>query len=1052
MLRFHIFILFLSILIANKAKRPDNIYSPDPFKLNQLGKIGDHSFPTNPMSDRARGYLLQGKAQTAVTNYGNYIDIEVNPNGSWGEYSYLYEVSFIAGIPGHSNSSNYLWQNIETINDDNGTTLYGIWESQNAYESWFKNNDTTFVGIIFNTQDDDGLWEPDSLSKKLSIDQIIKEYQWTINHNSRKIILSAEANKSPNKSSSKIGLIYPWALRPRLIQREDQFDFYDYGKDQQEWTSDDNYDYFGANTAESCLSFFSPTFNTDWHASTMARTNTHNTSVTSGDIFGNTYVTDPMDTYPLLAHSGYSSTWPLKPNSSTGKYEPYWPGWWAKDYNINLQGCSESRKDPDCWEEVTGRFISDMDVYMEFDDRWAHRGNQINTNNEYEQTGYPMGLRVMSEAHSYGVSYAEDILFVTVKVRNESGDWCAEDEFGNPVLDDLGNQNCGEAMIMPDGTKLNRGKGFNYSGMSLGFWNDGVILTGDKYGNNNYWSSADDYMKYYWEIFEVNNERMLISMAMIGDYDGQSGVNGHAMNPDITSPGNEFGLVATQLLDSPKATRPIDLDNDGIIDIFPGEPLKMTDWHWLDWYLRPGVTHPESLSGDCYAGTPGCPQAKNKEELFYKIMVGDTSNLTENEQAWHFHTKNPSSDSPSELNPHFDSLEGIKEEMVFQRPPEGVDPIVVMSCGPFDLPVGREVPFSFCIIFGQNEDDIINNARFAQVMYNSNYQGFTPPNRPLAHAESESGRVKIFWNNKSENSKDVLTGYSDFEGYKIYKSLDGGKTWGNPSDMIYDLNGIFAGWRPFQQFDLSSIDDSLHCVYENKYNCSPEESRGHSIMGKDPYSPWFSLGQNTGFEAIKLTEYFITPEDTFMYMFEDLDVVDGLEYTYSVVSYDMGVEPPYSIQYSDNGDGTFQSTIDTNYSNPNKWADPEGYVYLENSKGTTILDKNFIQVYPGSSPKKELRSIQVVPNPYLSNSMLNETDLQRRIRFINLSQNCTISIYTLSGELVSKLEHKSLTSGNKFWDMRTINNQEISPGLYIYHVVDNELKDENFIGKFAIVR
>ncbi len=56
------------------------------------------------MSDRARGYLLQGKAQTAITNYGNYIDIEVNPNGAWGEYAYLYEVSFLAGIPGHSNT------------------------------------------------------------------------------------------------------------------------------------------------------------------------------------------------------------------------------------------------------------------------------------------------------------------------------------------------------------------------------------------------------------------------------------------------------------------------------------------------------------------------------------------------------------------------------------------------------------------------------------------------------------------------------------------------------------------------------------------------------------------------------------------------------------------------------------------------------------------------------------------------------------------------------------------------------------------------------------
>ena len=46
--------------------------------------------------------------------------------------------------------------------------------------------------------------------------------------------------------------------------------------------------------------------------STMARTNTHNTEVGAGDMFGDTYVTDPADTYPLLAHSGYGSTWPKK--------------------------------------------------------------------------------------------------------------------------------------------------------------------------------------------------------------------------------------------------------------------------------------------------------------------------------------------------------------------------------------------------------------------------------------------------------------------------------------------------------------------------------------------------------------------------------------------------------------------------------------------------------------------------------------------------------------------------------------------------------------------
>ena len=1043
---------YLSLGIGNEIGRPPLYHTPDPFKTNSVSKIGDHPYPTNPMSDRARGYLLQGKAQTAILNYGNYIDIEVNPNGAWGEYAYLYEVSFLAGIPGQSYSSNYTWSNIETVTDEEGIPIYSIWESQDAYEAWYKNGDTIFVGILFEAAEDDGIWEPDSISRKRTVNEISKSNQWLIQSDENKIIISTTGNLNPNKPSSRIGFIYPWALRPKLISREEQFDYYDYGDDQQEWTEDDHYVYYGANTAESCLSYYSPTFNTDWHASTNARSLTHNTEISAGDLFGSTYVTDPADTYPLLAHSAYGSTWPKRFNPLTNQLESFWPGWWAQDYNINLPGCSQSRKDPDCWEDAPGRFISDMDVYLEFDDRWAHRGNQVNTNNEYEQTGYPMGLRVMSEAHSYGVSYAEDILFVTVKVRNESGDWCAEDEYGYPVLDENGNQICGDGMIMPDGTKLNGGKGFDYSGVSLGFWNDGVILTSDKFGNSSYWSSADDYMKYYWEVFEINNERMLISMAMIGDYDGFSGVAGYAMNPNIQSPGNEFGIVATQLLDSPKATVPVDLDQDGVIDIFPGEPLKMTDWHWLDWYLRPGVTHPESLSGDCYAGTPGCPQAKNKEEIFYKIMIGDTTNISENEHAWHFHTDDPGTDLPEDLNPHFDSLEGIEQEMVFQRPPEGVDPLVLMNCGPFDFPVGREVPFSFCIIFGQDEEDLINNARFAQVMYNSRYQGFTPPNRPNVFAEGLLNKVNIYWDNHSESSKDVLTGYSDFEGYKIYRSIDGGQTWGSSEDMIYDRDGIFVGWQPFQQFDLSAEMDSLHCVYENKYNCEPELSRGHSISGQDPYFPWFNLGNDTGLEIIRLPKPYIFNGDTFTYMFEDNNVLNGIEYTYAVVAYDMGVEPYSITNYVDLGNGQYTTEIDTNFSNPNKWADPDGYASIENSKGTTILDRNFVQVYPGVTPNSDLKNVTVVPNPYIGGSKFNETEHTRRLRFTNLTQSCTIKIFTISGELVSIVQHTNENSGNAFWDMRTINNQEASPGLYIYHIEDMNKVSNQHIGKFAIVR
>ena len=466
----------------------------------------------------------------------------------------------------------------------------------------------------------------------------------------------------------------------------------------------------------------------------------------------------------------------------------------------------------------------------------------------------------------------------------------------------------------------------------------------------------------------------------------------------------------------------------------------------------------ESNSSSCYTGAEGCPQARNKEEIMYKIMAGDTTNLSQNEKLWHFHTENPGTDLGSELNPHFDSLEGLMEETAFLRDPEGLDCSIFLSCGPFDLPVGREVPFSFCIIFGQNEEDLINNARFAQVMYNSKYQGFTPPTRPSAYAETGVGSVNIYWDDAAENSSDVLTGYYDFEGYKIYKSLDGGSTWGAASDRIYDADGLVVGWRPYKQFDLSAEEDSLYCVYSNDNNCEKNQRRNHSISGPDPYFPWFNLGYDTGLDIVRLDESDWKEVDgkTYKYMFIDEDVIDGIEYTYSVVSYDMGVEPTYVTTYHPIGDGQFQTVIDTNFSNPNEWANPEGYASIENSKGTTVLDRNFLQVYPGVQPQENLNNVNIVPNPYRARSQFKETEFERKIRFTNLPQKCKISIFSLSGELIFEISHNDPFSGNEWWDLRTINNQEIAPGLYLYHIqnfdMDSNKKLDEAVGKFAVIR
>ncbi|GBD93898.1 hypothetical protein BMS3Abin05_01493 [bacterium BMS3Abin05] len=70
--------------------------------------------------------------------------------------------------------------------------------------------------------------------------------------------------------------------------------------------------------------------------------------------------------------------------------------------------------------------------------------------------------------------------------------------------------------------------------------------------------------------------------------------------------------------------------------------------------------------------------------------------------------------------------------------------------------------------------------------------------------------------------------------------------------------------------------------------------------------------------------------------------------------------------------------------------------------------------------------------------------------FTHLPSECTIKIYTVTGELVRKLDHKDLDSGQEFWDLRNESNMDVSYGLYLYVVTTPNGKEKG--GKFAIVR
>src|SRR5262245_12807441 len=98
----------------------------------------------------------------------------------------------------------------------------------------------------------------------------------------------------------------------------------------------------------------------------------------------------------------------------------------------------------------------------------------------------------------------------------------------------------------------------------------------------------------------------------------------------------------------------------------------------------------------------------------------------------------------------------------------------------------------------------------------------------------------------------------------------------------------------------------------------------------------------------------------------------------------------------------------------------------------------------------------VVPNPYIEAASFEPARFnvtgrgERRIEFRGLPSTCTIRIYTVRGDLVQTLYHQGSLEGFEPWDLRTRDNLEVAPGLYIFHVDAPGIGTH--VGKFAIVK
>ncbi|NOX19468.1 MAG: T9SS C-terminal target domain-containing protein [Chlorobi bacterium] len=323
----------------------------------------------------------------------------------------------------------------------------------------------------------------------------------------------------------------------------------------------------------------------------------------------------------------------------------------------------------------------------------------------------------------------------------------------------------------------------------------------------------------------------------------------------------------------------------------------------------------------------------------------------------------------------------------------GADGLQTLGSAPFTLNPGEADTLIFATVFGSSEKKIRTTAKRAIVLYENNWEVIDAPPAPIVEAKPDDRKVKLIWGTESERDP-------EFEGYKIYRSSDGGVTWGEQTFKDFE-GGVH--YVPLDQFDL---EDGIKGYYKTI-----------------PQYAWFYLGDDK-WDQLRFT----VEQDTFRYfdvgdtvnVFIDNDVVNGITYRYYIAAYDSG-----------NG---ITGPLENGYSN-----NPE-----EMNNTVSVVAR-------APAADKNLDDVRVVPNPYIVAELWEQGLNDHEIQFVNMPAKATIRIFNSAGELIKTIYHEAanaLAPSIAKWNLMNEYNQLVSPGVYFYYI-DSDIGRKT--GKIFIV-
>ena len=357
------------------------------------------------------------------------------------------------------------------------------------------------------------------------------------------------------------------------------------------------------------------------------------------------------------------------------------------------------------------------------------------------------------------------------------------------------------------------------------------------------------------------------------------------------------------------------------------------------------------------------------------------------------------------------------------------------------------------------------------------FRGASPPPAPVVWVEPEVGSIRVRWNGfRSENTRDVFSRELDFEGYRVYLSRDSRET-SYTLLSSYDIED-YNKWvydlarREWVLKETPFTLEELRCSYGDSCNdlsfdptrfsrSNPLRLSGTYIDDEGHEIAWDSTMYfapqdfNRSIPGVTTEIRKIYPDQPYPSSL-DVDSADASELT------DDGYFKYFEYEYIiDNLLPTVPYYVNVtafDYGSPSS-----GLASLETSK--TIASKvTYAQETVQNVDEKNLKAY-VYPNPYRydanyadmgfegRDALYQIPDRIRRVHWANLPARCTITVYTLDGDMVRQIEHDidpaDPTASHEEWDLITRNTQLVVSGIYYWTVEDPN--GETQIGKLVII-